>query len=243
MAAPPTLLITAADEDPVDRVRVGPLLGVAASLGWGLNRVAAHGSEPRAVRAASAVLVPVSAPSLPTLASLRALTEVPIAVSSDVDDDAAEVEMLETGADLVLPPGLEPSLGLARFRRLLVGAAARPNRVPTVDAGLTELEARVLHYLMEREDQVVSRAEMYLSIHGTDYDGFDRSLDVHVSRIRRKLHRSGGAPIQIRSVRGVGYTLSVRARPAHLQTTRQVQDRGQRRLVAAAHEVDEPNHC
>ena len=57
---------------------------------------------------------------------------------------------------------------------------------------------------------VVERDRLYSDILGTEFDGIDRGMDVHVSRIRRKLQRCGFDPSRLKSVRGVGYLLAYR---------------------------------
>ena len=57
---------------------------------------------------------------------------------------------------------------------------------------------------------VVKRDDLYPHVMGIEYDGIDRGMDVHVSRIRRKLQRSGFDSSRLKSVRGVGYLLASR---------------------------------
>ncbi|MEM9492093.1 MAG: winged helix-turn-helix domain-containing protein, partial [Myxococcota bacterium] len=64
--------------------------------------------------------------------------------------------------------------------------------------------------LANHAGSVVERHDLYTQILGIEYDGIDRGMDVHISRIRRKLKQSGFDPSQLKSVRGVGYLLAHR---------------------------------
>ena len=77
----------------------------------------------------------------------------------------------------------------------------------TVD--LTTAEFDLLHLLAKRAGQTLSRNEIYQEIHGMKYDGLDRSIDLRVSRLRKKLGDDPAKPQRIKSVRGVGYMLSI----------------------------------
>jgi two-component system OmpR family response regulator/two-component system response regulator RstA len=72
------------------------------------------------------------------------------------------------------------------------------------------MEFDVLAMLANNAGSVVKRDDLYTTAMGIEYDGFDRGLDVHVSRIRRKLERAGFDSSRLKSVRGVGYLLAVR---------------------------------
>ncbi len=144
---------------------------------------------------------------------------------------ADHVAGLELGADdFVLKP-IEPRILLARIRTQLrrlrgrrspapsgpiqVGAlevdpAARNLTVDGVVVPLTTMEFDILSTLARDAGSVVTREELYTEIMKTDYDGIDRGMDVHVSRIRRKLQRTGFDPTRRKSVRGVGYLLAPR---------------------------------
>jgi two-component system OmpR family response regulator/two-component system response regulator RstA len=72
------------------------------------------------------------------------------------------------------------------------------------------MEFDILAMLATESGSVVRREDLYTTAMGIQYDGFDRGLDVHVSRIRRKLQRCGFDPSRLKSVRGVGYLLAYR---------------------------------
>jgi DNA-binding response OmpR family regulator len=63
--------------------------------------------------------------------------------------------------------------------------------------------------LVQEAGHVVTRDDLYERICGVPYDGLDRGMDVHVSRIRRKLQALGCDPALLKTVRGAGYLLAV----------------------------------
>jgi two-component system response regulator RstA len=145
----------------------------------------------------------------------------------------AEVDQvlgLEFGADDYVTKPADPRVLLARIRSLLrrldggdpeavtqavvvdVGAlrVSKVRREATFsgrDAGLTGVEFDVLWVLAGRAGEVVTRDELYSAVRGGRYDGLDRGMDVHVSRLRRKLQGVGMDPRDLKSVRGSGYLL------------------------------------
>ncbi|MEM9067440.1 MAG: response regulator transcription factor [Myxococcota bacterium] len=142
--------------------------------------------------------------------------------SADID----EVEGLEDGADDYVRKPVRPRVLLARINALLRRKEAHApsarvdlgrlvidprSRVATLDQQglvLTDGEFELLLYLARRAGTIVSRDEIYRELRGIEYDGMDRSVDLRISRIRRKLNDTGGTPSIIRSVRGVGYLLA-----------------------------------
>lgn len=148
--------------------------------------------------------------------------------------EADHVAGLELGADDFVIKPIEPRVLLARIRtqlrrlrggsasgraegrgQVLVGPLALDpgTRSVTVEGkpvSLTSMEFDILFMLAQDGGSVVKREDLYTQVLGTDYDGVDRGMDVHVSRIRRKLQGSGFDPSRLKSVRGVGYLLAYR---------------------------------
>ncbi|AMV19255.1 response regulator [Planctomyces sp. SH-PL14] len=154
----------------------------------------------------------------------------PILILTARGDEVDEVVGLEVGADDYLAKPVRPRVLLARLRAHLrrSAASAMPqggNRIAigamAIDAGrrtvqmsgqeirLTSAEFDLLWLLAENVGQVVSRGDIYLRIHGVEYDGLDRSIDLRVSRLRKKLGDDPVDPQRIKSIRNTGYLLSV----------------------------------
>jgi two-component system response regulator RstA len=152
------------------------------------------------------------------------------ASQSEVD----HVTGLELGADDFVNKPIEPRVLLARIRTRLRRAAGvqpapeapddqvltagsvtvdRTTRDATIGGDpvpLTTMEFDVLHMLVANAGSVVTRDDLYTQVLGIEYDGIDRGMDVHVSRIRKKLVQSGFDASRLKSVRGAGYLLAPR---------------------------------
>ena len=148
--------------------------------------------------------------------------------------EADHVAGLELGADDFVNKPIEPRVLLARIRAQLrrlnggwdsksddeggilrvgslqVDIASRDVSVEGELVPLTTMEFDVLLRLALEAGSVVKRDELYAQVMGIEYDGIDRGMDVHVSRIRRKLQRAGFDSSRLKSVRGVGYLLASR---------------------------------
>ena len=143
---------------------------------------------------------------------------------------------LELGADDFVVKPIDPRVLLARIHTLLRRYptddqrtdslrrdSSRPRQVSnltltpstrTAEVGgeeleLTSMEFDILAHLVLNAGSVVRREDIYPDVMGIEYDGLDRGLDVHISRIRRKLERAGFNTRLLRSVRGVGYLMEV----------------------------------
>jgi DNA-binding response OmpR family regulator len=156
------------------------------------------------------------------LRHVRRRSTVPVIVLTARTDRADRVAGLEAGADDYLPKPFAPDELLARIRAVL--RRVRPERSPTIDVlvingvtldpgsrdlwldgarvDLTSTEYDILEHLMRAAGRVVSRDELMLAVCRREASPFDRSLDVHISHLRRKLERQRAL---IRTVRGVGY--------------------------------------
>lgn len=148
--------------------------------------------------------------------------------------EADHVAGLELGADDFVNKPIEPRVLLARIRAQLrrlnggwdaksddeggilrvgslqVDIASRDVSVEGELVPLTTMEFDVLLRLALEAGSVVKRDDLYAQVMGIEYDGIDRGMDVHVSRIRRKLQRVGFDSSRLKSVRGVGYLLASR---------------------------------
>lgn len=180
-----------------------------------------------------AVILDVNLPGLDGFSVcrlVRADFNGPILILTARGDEVDEVVGLEVGADDYLAKPFRPRVLLARLRanlRKLMGSLGEQssNRITigtlVVDAGqraveisgqeikLTSAEFELLWLLAENVGQVVSRRDIYQRIHGVDYDGMDRSIDLRISRLRKKLGDDPINPQRIKAVRSIGYLLSV----------------------------------
>lgn len=154
--------------------------------------------------------------------------DVPVLVLTARGGVSSRVEGLDAGADDYLQkPFAFPEL-LARLRALLRrGATVAPAvlrvgdleldpgrfeaRRGEVAIALTVKEFSILHYFMRHAGEVVTRTMLLEHCWDESYDGLSNLVDVHVSRVRRKLEAAGGAPL-LHTVRGAGFVLDERGR-------------------------------
>jgi two-component system KDP operon response regulator KdpE len=160
------------------------------------------------------------------LRMLRAVSSVPVIVATARDDDGSIVSALDAGADdYVLKPFQAGQLE-ARIRAVLrrAGGVEAPSDLTvgdlTVDprtrrvtlAGapieLAPKEFDLLAYLAARVGTVVSKRELLREVWQLPYGGSDKTVDVHLSWLRRKLGESAAEPRLIQTVRGVGVRLA-----------------------------------
>jgi DNA-binding response OmpR family regulator len=159
---------------------------------------------------------------------LRASPEwasVPILMLTARGEDVDKIVGLELGADDYLAKPFNPRELLARVRAVLRRGAAPAARARftagglVVDVGgrevtvdgrrvvLTHHEFELLATLARAAGRVLSREQLMDALKGQDYEAFDRSIDVHVSKLRAKIEKDPRAPRYIKTVRGVGYAL------------------------------------
>lgn len=178
------------------------------------------------------VLLDINLPGLDGLAICRQARQRhydgPIIMLSARGEEIDEVIGLEVGADDYLAKPVRPRALLARLkmhlRRHTVTTRSENDPIHvgnmTVDESrrlvtlggepldLTTAEFDLLTLLAKNAGKVLPRAEIYEEIHGIKHDGIDRSIDLRISRLRKKLGDSPSNPARIKSVRGVGYLLS-----------------------------------
>lgn len=150
----------------------------------------------------------------------------PILILTANNEDSDEILGLEMGADDFLSKPVRPGVLLARINALLrrSGPATEGNilsfgsfvldnnlkiaSLEQQDIGLTSNEFDLLWILASKSGSVVSRAELTEMLRGIDYDGFNRSIDLKVSRLRKKLEALTQCPVKVRTVWGKGYIFS-----------------------------------
>ena len=92
---------------------------------------------------------------------------------------------------------------------LIVDTARRSVEMSGEVVDLTSAEFDLLFLLAKHAGKTLSRNDIYQEIHGMRYDGVDRSIDLRISRLRKKLGDDPARPQRIKSVRGVGYMLAM----------------------------------
>jgi DNA-binding response OmpR family regulator len=165
------------------------------------------------------------------LRMMRAVSDVPIVVATARDDEADIVRALNAGADdyLVKPfgPGQIDARVRAVLRRVASGSQALPEPIQvgglwldgeayeaTLDGVPLELSRRefdLLHYLARHAGQVVTKRDLLAHVWRMPYGGADKTVDVHVSWLRRKLGETAQEPRYLYTVRGVGIKLAAPA--------------------------------
>jgi DNA-binding response OmpR family regulator len=179
------------------------------------------------------VILDVMLPSVSgfdVLRKLGAAHSTPILMLTARGDDVDRIVGLELGADDYLSKPFNPRELVARIRAILRRASMRNARgsatdelvvgpivlntgmhqvrVAAVPVSLTGAEFRVLELLMRSAGQVLSRDAMTEQALGRKLVPYDRSIDTHISNLRRKLDLEVGKNPQIKNVRGSGYTLT-----------------------------------
>lgn len=176
-----------------------------------------------------AVLLDVMMPGLDgleTLKRIRQRSQVPVIMLTARGDEADRVVGLEMGADDYVPKPFGPRELLARLRAVLrrlrpevgderlhegdieVEIGAREVRVGGTAVVLTGLEFDLLVALMRRPGRVVPRQVLLAEAGRDDAVVGERTVDVHISKLRKKLGDDPRTPHRIRTVRGVGYVLT-----------------------------------
>ena len=175
-----------------------------------------------------AVLLDLGLPDvdgLQVLAMIRAVSQVPVVVVTAQDDDRTVVAALDAGADdyVVKPFGLDQVAARVRaiLRRggsnqsvepytvgdLVVDPRTRTATLAGKELELSRKEFELLLALASRRGDVVTRRELLVEVWQMPYGGGDRTVDVHLSWLRRKLGETAAEPRYLRTVRGVGVRL------------------------------------
>jgi len=154
---------------------------------------------------------------------LRATSRVPVILLTARGDETDRIVGLELGADDYLPKPFNPRELLARIEAVLRrseapapdavlragGLVVDPDRRTVVLDGvpieLTTTEFEILRVLVANAGRVVPRERLMELARGDEFAAFERSVDVHVSHVRRKLGDDPKQPAWIKTIRGVGY--------------------------------------
>ena len=159
------------------------------------------------------------------LAMIRAVSDVPVIVISARDDGPVIVSALDAGADDYLVKPFAADQLEARIRAVLrrtptaeqagpvvvgglvIDARARTAALDGRELGLSPKEFDLLLYLARRAGEVIGKRELFAKVWNQPYGGADRTVDVHLHWLRRKLGETAEAPVYLHRVRGVGVKL------------------------------------
>ena len=187
------------------------------------------------------VMLDIMLPGLDGLSVCRELRlrfNGPIVMLTALDSDMNQILGLELGANDYILKTTPPAVLLARLRVQL--RASRPQETPATPAPnlrsralqfgalridpesrdvrlqderivLSTADFDLLWELATHAGQVLNREQLFRALRGIDYDGLDRSIDVAISRLRRKLHDDTENPQRIKTVRQRGYLLAPNA--------------------------------
>jgi len=204
-------------------------------LGYALDSAHTGPEGVEAVRSGDyrAVILDVMLPDMDgfeVLREIRKESEVPVLMLTGRGEEADRVMGLELGADDYLPKTFSTRELLARLRavtrrttlkamdadesieeivndELRMRPESRSASVGETPLNLTALEFDLLFSLAQNAGRVRSREQLLDDVAGRDYDVFDRSIDVHMSSLRRKLGDNPKDPKYIKTVRSVGYMM------------------------------------
>jgi two-component system response regulator CpxR len=172
------------------------------------------------------------------LSSIRRKLSVPVLMLTARGDDIDRIVGLEMGADDYLPKPFNPRELIARIRAILrrarveSGDAAQPSSPERISVGdvemdkgarivtrggeqlpLTTVEFDLLEALMRSAGHIVTREELVKSILGRNFTPYDRSIDTHMSNLRKKVGHNVDGIERIKTIRGVGYIYATPADP------------------------------
>jgi DNA-binding response OmpR family regulator len=160
---------------------------------------------------------------------LRLRSRVPIIMLTARDEEIDEILGLEMGADDYVTKPVRGRLLETRIKTLLRRASSNPAAIAqnaialgTLELCKSDLSVRlhglpvklssrefdVLWLLAQQAGQVVSRELLSQQLRGFEYDGFDRTIDLRISRLRKKLNDDASAPYKIKTIWGKGYLLA-----------------------------------
>jgi len=180
----------------------------------------------------AAVILDIMLPrinGIEVLSRVRANSELPIIMLTARGDDIDRVVGLELGADDYIAKPYYPRELVARLRAVLrrtdspqrdrpvslaklkLDAARRETSWDGRPIDLTVTEFNLLEALMRSGDTVATKDTLSLTALGRARQPYDRSIDVHISNLRLKLHAATAARLTIETVRGVGYRIQVAA--------------------------------
>ena len=167
-----------------------------------------------------------------TLSAIKQISDVPVIMLTALEDETDRIVGLEMGADDYLHKPINPRELLARIKAVLrragqtkgthpLGQSLDQQRLESMGVAvdvtrrqvylkdeiidLSTVEFDILCVLIQSEGRVVSRERLMDMARGRAFEAFDRSIDVHISRIRKKIEDDPARPARIKTVWGKGY--------------------------------------
>jgi len=166
---------------------------------------------------------------LEVLKEIRGESTIPVLMLTAKGEDADRIVGLELGADDYLPKPFNPRELLARIKAILrrmdfdgrrgltgediqlkaggivLNKARQTVLIGEKEVDLSTTEFKILKVLMERPNRVLTRDQLMDLAQGKDFMAFDRSIDVHISKLRLKLEADPKTPKHIKTIWGTGY--------------------------------------
>ncbi len=180
------------------------------------------------------VVLDVMLPSLnglDVLRRIRSVSKIPVLLLTARGEDVDRIVGLEIGADDYLPKPFNPRELVARIRAILRRTKTAPQSEPIPDVvrvgdieldpatrtvrqrgiaiEFTSVEFNLLEVLLREAGHVVDREQLADTVLGRKFSPFDRSIDMHISKVRKKLGDSDNGTALIKTVRGVGYIFTL----------------------------------
>jgi len=220
---PPTILIADDDTELCELLReyLG-LEGFEVRLAFDGEQALAESRRP----GVDAMVLDIMMPrmnGIDVLRNLRKESELPVIMLTARGDDLDRIIGLELGADDYLAKPANPRELLARIRAILRRSNTQ-STVATFEVGdlvlnqarrelhrdgllieLTSTEFSILQLLLQRSGEIVEKKDLYLAALGREPVAYDRSIDMHVSNLRRKLGLAMDGTERIETIRGIGY--------------------------------------
>ena len=201
----------------------GMQLTIAATIADGREKLEKHDFD--------ALLLDVMLPDgdgFDMCREVRTVSSIPILMLTARGEDTDRIVGLELGADDYLPKPFNPRELVARLRAIMrrrrpardlrdrvlqfgdleIDRDARSLRVGGKERSLTSYQFNLLLALAEHAGRVMSREALMDQVRGEELDAFDRSIDVHISRIRAAIEDDPKHPRRIVTVRGAGYVFA-----------------------------------
>ena len=222
------------DDDEKLRKLLGEYL---EGYGFNISTLADGSSVLETIRAKSPdmVILDIMLPKrngLDVLKDIRMEFTVPVIMLTAKGDDTDRIVGLELGADDYLPKPFNPRELLARIKAvlrrlpgrnksrakrdedifikaggLMLNRAKQTLLIEDKEVELSSTEFKLLEILMEHPNQVMSRDQLMDLARGKDFMAFDRSIDVHISKLRAKIETDPRSPKHIKTIWGTGYML------------------------------------